>query len=106
MPETINILRTLTASLTAYHGGELGVEDHALHQVVHLAKRFLGSTVALPKSAIHILDQACALVRTQRSQASESWEIVHSRKVSLQIEITALKVSASAIVLAVLRSLF
>lgn len=103
VPETINILRILAASLTAYHGGELGVKDTALHQAAHLAKRFLASKIALPKSAVHVLDQACALVRTQRSQASESWEFVHSRKVSLQIEIAALKVSASAVALAVLR---
>jgi ATP-dependent Clp protease ATP-binding subunit ClpB len=95
--ETINILRTLTASLTAYHGSDYCVEDAALHQAVSLAKRFMASTGALPKSALHVLDQACALVRTQRSQAFESWDCVQSRRVALQVEAAALKVSSFSI---------
>ncbi|KIM87617.1 hypothetical protein PILCRDRAFT_815192 [Piloderma croceum F 1598] len=91
VPETVNILRTLTDSLTIYHGGKFSVEDAALYQAVNMAKRFLASTVALPKSAVQILDQACALVRNQRSQTFESWEYVQSRKVVLQVEIAALK---------------
>jgi len=104
VPETVNILRTLTSGLTVYHGGEFNVEDAALYQAANMAKRFLASTVALPKSAVQILDQACALVRNQRSQAFESWEYVQSRKVILQVEIAALKVRISAVALTILQS--
>jgi hypothetical protein len=51
---------------------------------------------------MRILDQACALVRNQRSQAFESWEYVQSRKVVLQVEIAALKVRISAVTLTIL----
>jgi ATP-dependent Clp protease ATP-binding subunit ClpB len=103
VPETVNILRTLTDSLTVYHGGGFGVEDAALYQAVNMAKRFLASIVGLPKSAVQILDQACALVRNQRSQAFESWEYAQCRKVVLQVEIAALKVRISAVALTILQ---
>lgn len=51
---------------------------------------------------MRILDQACALVRNQRSQSFESWEYVQSRKVVLQVEIAALKVRISAVTLTIL----
>jgi ATP-dependent Clp protease ATP-binding subunit ClpB len=95
--ETVNILRGLTPSLIEFHGGELGIDDAAIHQAVNMAKRYLSSTGSLPKSAVQVLDQACALVRTQLSQTSESWQYVRSRRAALQVEITALKVSAMVI---------
>jgi ATP-dependent Clp protease ATP-binding subunit ClpA len=106
IPETVNILRTISTGLTAYHGGGLGVEDAALHQAVNMAKRLLASTTALPKSAIQALDQACSLVRTKRSEAFESLECVQCRKVALQVEIAALRVSASITALTRFKSVF
>jgi hypothetical protein len=94
---TVNILRVLTPSLIEFHGGKLGIDDAAIHQAVNMAKRYLSSTGSLPKSAVQVLDRVCALVRTQSSQASESWQYVQSHRAALQVEITALKVSAMII---------
>jgi len=87
----------LTPSLIEFHGGELGIDDAAIHQAVNMAKRYLSSTGSLPKSAVQVLDQACALIHTQSNQASESWQYVQSHRAALQVEITALKVSAMII---------
>lgn len=86
--DTISILRGLKERYEVYHG--VKIADNALIAASNLSHRYISDRF-LPDKAIDLVDEACALIKTEmESMPSELDEI--SRKImQLQIEETALK---------------
>lgn len=86
--DTISILRGLKERYEVYHG--VKIADNALIAASTLSHRYISDRF-LPDKAIDLVDEACALIKTEmESMPSELDEI--SRKImQLQIEETALK---------------
>ncbi len=86
--DTISILRGIREKLQVHHG--VVIRDNALVSAAVLSNRYITDRF-LPDKAIDLVDEACAMIRTEiDSQPSELDNI--SRKVmQLEIEETALK---------------
>ncbi len=86
--DTISILRGLKERYEVYHG--VKIADNALIAASTLSHRYISDRF-LPDKAIDLVDEACALIKTEmESMPSELDEI--SRKImQLEIEETALK---------------
>lgn len=86
--DTISILRGLKERYEVFHG--VSIEDNALISAATLSHRYIADRF-LPDKAIDLVDEACALIKTEiESMPSELDEI--SRKVmQLEIEEAALK---------------
>ncbi len=86
--DTISILRGLKERYEIYHG--VKIADNALIAASTLSHRYISDRF-LPDKAIDLVDEACALIKTEmESMPSELDEI--SRKImQLEIEETALK---------------
>ena len=86
--DTISILRGLKERYEVYHG--VKISDNALIAAATLSHRYISDRF-LPDKAIDLVDEACALIKTEmESMPSELDEI--SRKImQLEIEETALK---------------
>ena len=86
--DTISILRGLKERYEVYHG--VKIQDNALIAAATLSNRYISDRF-LPDKAIDLVDEACALIKTEmQSMPSEMDEI--SRKImQLEIEENALK---------------
>ena len=86
--DTISILRGLKERYEVYHG--VKIQDNALIAAATLSNRYITDRF-LPDKAIDLVDEACALIKTDmQSMPSEMDEI--SRKImQLEIEENALK---------------
>ena len=86
--DTISILRGLKERYEVYHG--VKIQDNALLAAATLSNRYITDRF-LPDKAIDLVDEACALIKTEmQSMPSEMDEI--SRKImQLEIEENALK---------------
>jgi ATP-dependent Clp protease ATP-binding subunit ClpB len=86
--DTISILRGLKERYEVYHG--VKIQDNALVAAATLSNRYITDRF-LPDKAIDLVDEACALIKTEmQSMPSEMDEI--SRKImQLEIERNALK---------------
>ncbi len=86
--DTISILRGLKERYEVYHG--VKIQDGALIAAATLSNRYISDRF-LPDKAIDLVDEACALIKTEmQSMPSEMDEI--SRKImQLEIEENALK---------------
>ncbi|MBO5457488.1 MAG: ATP-dependent chaperone ClpB [Clostridia bacterium] len=86
--DTISILRGLKERYEVYHG--VKIQDNALIAAATLSNRYITDRF-LPDKAIDLVDEACALIKTEmQSMPSEMDEI--SRKImQLEIEENALK---------------
>ena len=86
--DTISILRGLKERYEVYHG--VKIQDNALIAAATLSDRYITDRF-LPDKAIDLVDEACALIKTEmQSMPSEMDEI--SRKImQLEIEQNALK---------------
>ena len=86
--DTISILRGLKERYEVYHG--VKIQDNALIAAATLSNRYITARF-LPDKAIDLVDEACALIKTEmQSMPSEMDEI--SRKImQLEIEENALK---------------
>ena len=86
--DTISILRGLKERYEVYHG--VKIQDNALISAATLSNRYITDRF-LPDKAIDLVDEACAMIKTEmQSMPSEMDEI--SRKImQLQIEENALK---------------
>ena len=86
--DTISILRGLKERYEVYHG--VKISDNALISAATLSNRYITDRF-LPDKAIDLVDEACAIVKTEiDSMPSEMDEIRH-KIIQLQIEETALK---------------
>ena len=86
--DTVSILRGLKERYEVYHG--VKIQDNALISAATLSNRYITDRF-LPDKAIDLVDEACAMIKTEmQSKPSEMDEI--SRKImQLEIEENALK---------------
>ena len=92
--DTISILRGLKERYEVYHG--VKIHDNALIAAATLSNRYITDRF-LPDKAIDLVDEACAMIKTEmQSMPSEMDEI--SRKImQLEIEENALKKETDAL---------
>lgn len=87
VPETISILRGLKDKYEVYHG--ITISDGAIVTAATLAARYLTQR-RLPDSAVDLIDEAAAAVRTERESLPEALDKLNRKLQQLQIEIHAL----------------
>jgi ATP-dependent Clp protease ATP-binding subunit ClpA len=87
IPETISILRGLKDKYEVYHG--ITISDSAIVTAATLAARYLTQR-RLPDSAVDLIDEAAAAVKTERESLPEALDNLNRRLQQLKIEIHAL----------------
>jgi ATP-dependent Clp protease ATP-binding subunit ClpB len=86
--DTISILRGLKERFEVHHG--VKIQDNALVQAAALSQRYIPHRF-LPDKAIDLVDEACAMVRTEIDSMPAELDAASRRVLQLQIEETALK---------------
>jgi len=85
--DTISILRGLRERLEVFHG--VRIQDSALVTAVTLSHRYISDRF-LPDKAIDLVDEACAVVRTEIDSMPAELDELTRRVMRLEIEETAL----------------
>jgi len=85
--DTISILRGLRERLEVFHG--VRIQDSALVAAVMLSHRYISDRF-LPDKAIDLVDEACAVVRTEIDSMPAELDELTRRVMRLEIEETAL----------------
>ncbi len=88
VPDTVSILRGLKERFEVYHG--VAIQDSALVSAAELSHRYITDRF-LPDKAIDLIDEACAMVRTEIDSMPAELDQVTRRVMQLEIEETALK---------------
>ena len=86
--ETISILRGLKERYEVYHG--VKITDSALVSAAVLSHRYISDRF-LPDKAIDLVDEACALIKTELDSLPAELDELNRRVMMLEIEETALK---------------
>ncbi|HVS62530.1 MAG TPA: ATP-dependent chaperone ClpB [Thermoanaerobaculia bacterium] len=86
--DTISILRGLRERFEVHHG--VSIQDNALVAAAVLSDRYISDRF-LPDKAIDLVDEACALVRTEIDSMPAELDEVTRRVMQLEIEEAALK---------------
>ena len=86
--DTIAILRGLKERYEVFHG--VKIQDSALIAAATLSKRYITDRF-LPDKAIDLVDEACAMIRTEIDSMPTEMDDVRRRIMQLEIEETALK---------------
>ncbi len=86
--ETISILRGLKERYEVFHG--VKITDSALVSAAVLSNRYISDRF-LPDKAIDLVDEACALIKTELDSMPAELDALNRRVMQLQIEETALK---------------
>ena len=86
--ETISILRGLKERYEVFHG--VKITDSALVSAAVLSDRYISDRF-LPDKAIDLVDEACALVKTELDSMPAELDELNRRVMQLEIEETALK---------------
>lgn len=86
--ETISILRGLKERYEVYHG--VKIQDQALIAAATLSHRYISDRF-LPDKAIDLVDEACALIKTEMNSMPAELEDISRRIMQLEIEEAALK---------------
>jgi ATP-dependent Clp protease ATP-binding subunit ClpB len=86
--DTISILRGLRERLEVHHG--VRIQDAALVAAATLAHRYLTDRF-LPDKAIDLVDEACAVIRTEIDSMPQELDAITRRVMQLEIEDAALK---------------
>ena len=86
--ETISILRGLKERYEVFHG--VKITDSALVSAAVLSNRYISDRF-LPDKAIDLVDEACALIKTELDSMPSELDELNRRIMQLQIEETALK---------------
>ena len=86
--DTISILRGLKERYEVYHG--VRIHDNALVAAATLSNRYITDRF-LPDKAIDLVDEACALVRTEIDSMPADLDDMRRRIMQLEIEEMALK---------------
>ncbi len=85
---TISILRGLRERFELHHG--VAIQDAALVTAATLSQRYITDRF-LPDKAIDLIDEACAMIRTEMDSMPAELDEVTRRVMQLEIEETALK---------------
>lgn len=86
--DTISILRGLKERYEVYHG--VKIMDNALVSAATLSHRYISDRF-LPDKAIDLVDEACALIKTEMNSMPVEIDELRRRVMQLEIEETALK---------------
>ncbi|MBO7214889.1 MAG: ATP-dependent chaperone ClpB [Clostridia bacterium] len=86
--DTISILRGLKDRYEVYHG--VKIQDNALISAATLSDRYITDRF-LPDKAIDLVDEACALIKTEMNSMPAEMDDVSRKIMQLQIEEAALK---------------
>ena len=86
--DTISILRGLKERFELHHG--VKIQDNALVAAATLSHRYITDRF-LPDKAIDLVDEACALIRTEIDSLPSELDEVSRRVMQLEIEAAALK---------------
>ncbi|MCU1451181.1 MAG: ATP-dependent Clp protease, partial [Acidimicrobiales bacterium] len=86
--DTISILRGLRERFEVHHG--VRIQDAALVAAATLAHRYITDRF-LPDKAIDLVDEACAVVRTEIDSMPQELDAITRRVMQLEIEEAALK---------------
>lgn len=92
--DTIAILRGLKERYEIYHGVQ--IQDHALIAAAHLSNRYLSDRF-LPDKAIDLVDEACAMLRTEIDSMPTELDEMRRRMMQLEIAEAALKKEEDAL---------
>jgi len=85
--DTISILRGLKERYQAHHN--VSIQDNALVAAAVLSNRYISDRF-LPDKAIDLVDEACAMIRTEIDSMPAELDEVNRRMMQLQIEEAAL----------------
>jgi ATP-dependent Clp protease ATP-binding subunit ClpB len=102
--DALSILRGIKERFELHHG--VRIQDAALVSAVTLSNRYISDRF-LPDKAIDLMDEACAMIRTEMDSMPQELDELSRRVLRLEIEETALakeKDEASARRLAALRA--
>ncbi len=86
--DTISILRGLKERYEVYHG--VKITDSALVTAAVLSNRYISDRF-LPDKAIDLVDEACALIKTELDSMPTELDELNRKVMQLEIEETALK---------------
>ena len=86
--DTISILRGLKERFEVHHG--VRIQDNALVAAATLSHRYISDRF-LPDKAIDLVDEACAMIRTEIDSMPQELDEVTRRVMQLEIEEAALK---------------
>jgi ATP-dependent Clp protease ATP-binding subunit ClpB len=86
--DTISILRGIKDRFEVHHG--VNIQDNALVSAAVLSNRYITDRF-LPDKAIDLMDEACAMVRTEIDSMPAELDEVSRKAMQLEIEETALK---------------
>ncbi|ULT58133.1 ATP-dependent chaperone ClpB [Neobacillus drentensis] len=86
--DTISILRGLKERFEVHHG--VKIHDHALVAAATLSDRYITDRF-LPDKAIDLIDEACAMIRTEIDSMPTELDEVTRRVMQLEIEEAALR---------------
>lgn len=86
--DTISILRGLKDRYEVYHG--VKIQDAALVSAAVLSNRYISDRF-LPDKAIDLVDEACALIKTELDSMPAELDALNRKIMQLEIEETALK---------------
>lgn len=86
--DTISILRGLRERFEVHHG--VAISDAALVNAATLSQRYITDRF-LPDKAIDLVDEACAMVRTEMDSMPAELDAITRRVMQLEIEEAALK---------------
>ena len=85
--DTISILRGLKDRYEVYHG--VKIQDNALIAAANLSNRYITDRF-LPDKAIDLVDEACALIKTEMNSMPSEMDDVSRKIMQLEIERAAL----------------
>ncbi len=85
--DAISILRGLQERFELHHGVQ--IQDNALVNAVILSNRYISDRF-LPDKAIDLVDEACAMIRTEMDSMPQELDELTRRALQLEIEETAL----------------
>ncbi len=85
--DTISILRGLKERYEVYHG--VKISDNALISAATLSNRYISDRF-LPDKAIDLIDEACAMIKTEMESMPTELDEVSRKIMQLEIEETAL----------------
>ena len=86
--DTISILRGLKERYEIYHG--VRIHDNALVAAATLSNRYITDRF-LPDKAIDLVDEACAMIRTEIDSMPSELDDLRRRIMQMEIEEMALK---------------
>lgn len=92
--DTISILRGLKEKYEVYHG--VKITDGALVAAATLSDRYISDRF-LPDKAIDLVDEACAMIKTEMESMPEEMDELNRKIIQLQIEEKALEKEEDAL---------